>query len=62
VDPRFPDWLADLTGRVEVIEPDEASQSAFGTNVLDPAVRTPAGHAGRAHGQREAARVAALWT
>jgi NTE family protein len=62
VDLNFPDQLAELTGRVEVIQPDEASQAAFGTDVLDPAVRTPAAQAGRAQGQREAARVAALWT
>jgi NTE family protein len=62
VDPRLPDQLAELTGRAEVIEPDEASHAAFGTDVLNPAVRTPAAHAGRAQRRREAARVAALWT
>jgi NTE family protein len=61
-DPGLSDQLAELTGQVEVIEPDEASQAAFGTDVLDPAVRAPAAQAGRAQGQREAARVTALWT
>lgn len=51
--------------RVEVIHPDEATESAFastGGNLLDPMVCQPAARAGRAQGRREAAeRVASLW-
>jgi NTE family protein len=36
---------------VNVIEPDEASRAAIGTNPLDPETRTPAAKAGRAQGQ-----------
>ena len=36
---------------VTVIEPDEASKAAIGTNALDPATRVPAANAGRAQGQ-----------
>jgi NTE family protein len=61
VEPGFADQLADLSGRVEVIQPDAGSLTAFGTDVLDPVVRTPAALAGRAQGQRAAARISALW-
>ncbi|HEV2778341.1 MAG TPA: patatin-like phospholipase family protein [Actinophytocola sp.] len=37
---------------VVVIRPDEASLSAMGPNLLDPAVRAPAATAGRAQGRR----------
>ncbi|MFS4105063.1 patatin-like phospholipase family protein [Streptomyces sp. PD-S100-1] len=46
--------LADLRAQgaeVAVIEPDEASKAAIGTNPLDPATRTPAAEAGRAQGR-----------
>jgi NTE family protein len=49
------------TARVAVITPDEAAAEAFGMNPLDPAVRTPAAHAGLAQGRREAAAVAEAW-
>ncbi|MEV7127295.1 patatin-like phospholipase family protein [Streptomyces sp. NPDC093260] len=46
--------LAELRAQgaeVAVIEPDEASKAAIGTNPLDPATRTPAAEAGRAQGR-----------
>lgn len=36
---------------VAVVEPDEASLAAIGTNPLDPATRRPAAEAGRALGR-----------
>jgi NTE family protein len=61
-EPDFADRLAQLTGRVEVVQPDADSLAAFGTEVLDPAVRTPAARAGRAQGRRAAAQISALWS
>ena len=55
-----PAWSG-LKGAVEVIEPDEASLAAFGTNVLAPRSRTPSAEAGLAQGRTAAARVVALW-
>ncbi|MEV0233759.1 patatin-like phospholipase family protein [Nonomuraea sp. NPDC050786] len=55
-----PAW-AELDGRVEVIEPDADSLAAFGTDPLDPEVRTPGGKAGYAQGRAVASRIAALW-
>jgi NTE family protein len=43
--------------RVEVITPDADSQTAMGTNQMDPATRGPAARAGYAQGKREATRV-----
>jgi NTE family protein len=43
--------LRDGGCEVVVIEPDEASRAAIGTNPLDPATRTPAAEAGRAQGR-----------
>lgn len=62
VEPTWPEQLAGLASQVEVIRPDEASLAAFGTDVLNPAVRAPAAEAGRNQGQREAERVRALWS
>lgn len=42
--------LRSAGSRVELIVPDEASQEAFGTNLLDPASRAPAARAGAAQG------------
>jgi NTE family protein len=45
---------------VDVIHPDEASQTAFasvGGNLLDPSVREPAARAGREQGRRTAAEL-----
>jgi NTE family protein len=61
-EPGFADQLAELTGRVEVVQPDADSLAAFGTEVLDPAVRTPAARAGRAQGRRAAVQISALWS
>jgi NTE family protein len=47
--------------RAELIQPDEASLAAFGTDPLDPATRTPAAEAGRVQGTAEATRITALW-
>jgi NTE family protein len=46
--------------RVEVITPDADSQTAMGTNQMDPATRIPAARAGFAQGRQEAARVRQL--
>lgn len=57
--------VADLTAtgaRVEVIRPDAPSLAAFGANPLDSATRLPAAESGRAQGELEAPRIAALWT
>ncbi|MEU6792614.1 patatin-like phospholipase family protein [Nonomuraea wenchangensis] len=55
-----PSWSR-LGGAVEVIEPDEASLAAFGTDPLSPASRTPSAEAGYAQGKAAAARVASFW-
>ena len=44
-----------------VITPDDASRAAFGTDVLDPAVREPSARAGRAQGRAEAPRLAGMF-
>jgi NTE family protein len=53
--------LVQQTGRSEVLLPDAASQAAFGTNPLDPAIRTPTAVAGFAQGQAVAASLAPFW-
>ncbi|MEO3873283.1 patatin-like phospholipase family protein [Nonomuraea sp. B12E4] len=55
-----PTWKG-LTGTVEVIEADADSRAAFGTDPLNPEVRTPSAQAGLAQGRSAAARVAAMW-
>ena len=54
--------LAGLGTRVEsvVITPDNRSIAAFGSDVLDPAVREPSARAGLAQGLGESARIAAI--
>jgi NTE family protein len=54
--------LAGLGAGVQsvVITPDEASITAFGSDVLDPAVREPSARAGMAQSFREAERIAAV--
>ncbi len=61
--PQLPVVQDDLTtiSQVVVIEPDDASRAAFGTNPLDPAIRLACARAGRAQGVAEAERVRALW-
>jgi NTE family protein len=46
--------------RVVVITPDADSQTAMGTNQMDPATRIPAARAGFAQGKQEATRVTLL--
>ena len=54
--------LAGLRTRVEsvVITPDNPSIAAFGSDVLDPAVREPSARAGMAQGLGESAGIAAM--
>jgi NTE family protein len=59
-EPAVHQQLAGLA-RAELIQPDEKSLAAFGTDPLDPSTRTPAAEAGRAQGAAEAARVLTLW-
>jgi NTE family protein len=47
---------------IHVIEADQASVDAFGSNPLSPSTRAPSARAGRAVGAARAARLAALWT
>jgi NTE family protein len=54
--------LLRTTGQVELLSPDEDSLAAFGTDPLDPAVRSPTARAGYRQGQRSATSVAGLWT
>jgi NTE family protein len=61
VEPGFDDQVEQLTGRVEVVQPDDEALAAFGTDLLDPAVRSPAAVAGRTQGRRVAGKIAALW-
>jgi NTE family protein len=44
-----------------VVQPDDEALAAFGTDLLDPAVRSPAAVAGRTQGRRVAGKIAALW-
>ncbi|WP_329115426.1 patatin-like phospholipase family protein [Streptomyces sp. NBC_01465] len=53
--------IAAAGGLIEVITPDEAALTAFGTDPLSPASRTPAGHAGFEQGRAAARAVAAVW-
>jgi len=61
VEPGFAGQLRELTGRAKLILPDADSLAAFGTDVLDPAVRTPAARAGRSQGQRVAGSAGSFW-
>jgi len=47
--------------RVEVIVPDDASNQAFGMNLMDASRRQPSAQAGLEQGRREAARLAGFW-
>ncbi|HEY1752951.1 MAG TPA: patatin-like phospholipase family protein [Caulobacteraceae bacterium] len=53
--------LTDGGARVEVITPDEASQAAFGVNLMDSRVRPAAAKAGLAQGRAMAAGLKAVW-
>jgi len=61
-DPAMQTELAGLGDGVRsvVITPDEVSLEAFGTDVLDPAVRGPAARAGRDQGRNEVGRVGSV--
>lgn len=54
--------VTSLVARVAVVAPDEASKTAIGRNVLDPAARAPSARAGRAQAAAEVARIAEVWT
>lgn len=51
-----------LGERVLVVEPDEPSKAAFGSNPLDPATRQPAAEAGLAQAGDVVEQVRALWS
>jgi NTE family protein len=51
-----------LVSRVAVVSPDDASRTAIGRNVLDPAARAPSARAGRAQAAAVAGRIADAWT
>lgn len=53
--------LTDLGVRHLVLTPDEASQTAIGKNVLDPAARPASARAGYAQAAACAERVGAIW-
>jgi len=61
VEPGLGEQVAALSGRAELVHPDQASLAPFGADLLDPEVRAPAARAGRDQGARDAARVAVLW-
>ena len=50
-----------MVSRVAVVSPDQASRTAIGRNVLDPAARAPAARAGQAQAPTVAARIAEVW-
>lgn len=52
--------LREAGSHVEVISPDAASRTAFGSNQMDPATRVPAARAGFAQGHADAARLTFL--
>ncbi|MBZ5603116.1 MAG: patatin-like phospholipase family protein [Acidobacteriia bacterium] len=58
---RFERELKALSGRVEVIVPDEGSNDVMGMNLMDSSRRRPAAEAGLVQGRAEAARVAEIW-
>lgn len=53
--------LLEQSGRVLLLEPDEPSRTAFGTNPLDPGTRRPAAEAGLAQAASAASAVRDLW-
>ncbi|MGY1706089.1 patatin-like phospholipase family protein [Geodermatophilus sp. SYSU D00697] len=50
-----------MVARVAVVSPDEASRTAIGRNVLDPAARAGSARAGRAQAASVAEQVAEAW-
>jgi NTE family protein len=59
---RLRDQIAALGSRVVLISPDKDARRAIGRNVLDPSRRAPAARAGHAQSEREASRVAEVWS
>lgn len=53
--------IRDGRGEAILVQPDEASQQAFGINLMDFSRRAGAAEAGYAQGKSEAARIADLW-
>jgi len=53
--------ITDAGGQALLIEPDSASQEAFGMNLMDFTRRAGAATAGLAQGRNEARRIAQLW-
>ncbi|MFI7673660.1 patatin-like phospholipase family protein [Actinophytocola sp. NPDC049390] len=63
-DPQTTTQVAELTGRgahVEVVTPDERTAAIFAGDPLDPAVRTPAAHAGYAQAGATVAAARRWW-
>jgi NTE family protein len=54
--------LTDGGARVELITPDEASQAAFGVNLMDSRVRPAAAQAGLEQGRALAEQLKAVWS
>jgi NTE family protein len=54
--------LRDGGSRVELVTPDDASQAAFGPNLMDARKRPDAAEAGLAQGQAQARSLAAVWS
>jgi NTE family protein len=61
--PSFADEIAPLqaTAQVVAVVPDQAAQTAFGFNPLDPSTRPESARAGRAQAVSYADEVRALW-
>ena len=54
--------VSGMVSRVTVVAPDQASRTAIGRNVLDPAAREPAAQAGRDQAAQALAPVSDVWT
>jgi NTE family protein len=53
--------VRDSGSRVEVIVPDEESNTSFGVNLMDAGRRQPSAQAGLRQGRIEAARIVEIW-
>jgi NTE family protein len=51
-----------MLARVAVVAPDQASRTAIGKNVLDPAARVPSARAGRAQAMTVVDQIRDAWT
>ena len=54
--------VSGMVSRVAVVSPDQASRTAIGRNVLDPAARAPSAKAGRAQAASVIERGGEVWT